>query len=52
MVERSESVMFLIYTLLISFNCTLLAHENVTTDFHFLVNLVVAFFLLVCFSFT
>lgn len=32
MVERSASVMFLINTLLISLNCTLLAHENVTTD--------------------
>lgn len=45
MVQRSASVMFLIYTLLISLNCTLLAHENVTTDFSFLVNLVFVFLL-------
>lgn len=32
-------------TLLISLNCTLLAHENVTTDFYFLVSFVLGFFL-------
>ncbi len=45
--EGSESVIFLVCTLQILLNCTLLAHENVTTDFlliYFLVSLGSLFF--------